>query len=206
MQGLSFYRDKTVIISAAATPLGRALCHRLADLDAMVVALGSDESELNVIARHNPSRIQSLQWTDDPHRMTDQIAQVWGAEPLHLLVSVLPFRNAELAALRKTMRLSRALVAAVARGLQAGRGCGVLLYDDAGTGGRVARRTAEHAFAKFAGDVQRGHPDLRLHALSAGVGWSDGNLDRAVDLVLMLGHPVASGLAPAQLSFAAQAD
>ena len=206
MEGRSYYRNKTVVVSAADTPLGRALCLRLADLGATAVALGGDEAALIDISRHDPARIQPLQWGEEPYHRLQLMGQMWGEEPLHLIVSVLARLPDDPAEFRRMILFSRTLVRAMARGMKTGRGRAIVVYDDGGTGAKDVSTGAENEFAMFSEDLQTAHSEVRIHALYARANWTEQNLARAVDLLLMLGDPVACASAPGHLSFAPLAD
>ncbi|MFZ5961581.1 hypothetical protein ACOXXX_01390 [Thalassococcus sp. BH17M4-6] len=173
--------------------------HRLAGFYATILAIDDAAPPLEELARAVPGWIEPLALALETTHAADVLTEAWGSEPVHLCIDLSALQTARSLVSRQRQLLG--LAAALAQGLAAGAGRGIVAVPVAGpqdSADRVAESAALQAFVAR----MPGYADpARLIGLQIPMvrgNWSPARCVDVGDLVLMLGHPVSRGLAPYQ--------
>lgn len=186
MSALGFFKGKTVVVAGATFPLGMSLCHRLADLNATVVAMDLDDVLLASIARHAPDRIETLAIDLGIRQAVQILREAWASEPVHCLVNLMP--------LSQSPKSVSGLFEALGPALAAARGRSVSLFPDG-----HPHRSAQHVFdaagwRAFLEAVALDKVRHRVLSINRTAHMSPAQVTSLGDLALMLCHPASDAL------------
>lgn len=125
MRGVEF-SGKTVVIAGAGCEVGIGLAHGFGRVGARIVLMDREESAILEVATLARDRIEPLAL--DPMRadLCAQFGEIWGEEPLDVLIHLQPLRHPD--RLAQAMASIPALTRDLARGLKAGQGRVLVLF------------------------------------------------------------------------------
>lgn len=112
--------EPVVLILGACQQPGAAIARALAKSGARVILIDGDSKALTKIAASDPDNIETLTLPKLQSDMTHLLRDAWGAEPLDMVVNLMPLAFPD--AIAEQMRTLSAIFRATARGLVAARG------------------------------------------------------------------------------------
>lgn len=114
---------KTIVIIGAGVDGAGPLAQRLALLGAQVIAIGPHEAPLLRLARLHPEKIEVLAMDFHDLAACRRLARLWGREPVHGLINLMPLA----APVEPAQRALETVVAIMRPALVAGQGAVVCL-------------------------------------------------------------------------------
>ena len=114
---------KTIVIIGAVADGAGPLAQRLALLGAQVIAIGPQEAPLLRLARLHPEKIEVLAMDFHDLAACRRLARLWGREPVHGLINLMPLA----APVEPAQRALETVVAVMRPALVAGQGAVVCL-------------------------------------------------------------------------------
>lgn len=145
MQG---FEGKIIFVAGATTDLGWRLLPAFERADARVILLDQDADDLLEMARRNPGKFEPLPVVQKTAQQFKDIGRIWGSEPLHLLIDLLPMT------LRENddcmIGPSLALIEGLGHGLHAAKGSVISVIPTAAPDDPVSYQVAEAGLCRMA--------------------------------------------------------
>lgn len=145
MQG---FDEKIIFVAGATTDLGWRLLPAFKRANARVILLDHDADDLLEMAARCPGRFEPLPVTQKSSQQFTDIGRIWGAEPLHLLIDLLPIGLRE--GSDCMIGPSLALIEGLGQGLRAAKGSVISVIPTAAPEDPVAYQVAEAGLCRMA--------------------------------------------------------
>ena len=201
VQGLSHFRDKTVLCVHASHILGQHITLRLAQLGATVVAIDPQSAALMRLARHFPNRIETLAIDVGNADTCKLLKSAWDHEPIHSLFDFSWLDGALQKGRLAELETQCALYDALAQGLVAGRAQMAVALPALSKTSPIRDIATRSAVASLIQQHSEQLDQCRVMGIELpfDLPTSDDALAEFSDALLMLCHPVSRALASGQV-------